>query len=613
MNPSPASHVAQALSAFNAGDLVAAEWLSRMALGSGGEQPQLLQILALSIHEQGRAADALPSYMRLTELEPGAHGHWGNLGNALRDLDRHEEAEQAYLRAIDLAPREAQHKVNLGFLLGDMGEVAGARMAMLDAFELDPGLLDARIYGSLACFECGDARNADLLIEDHAQWAGELTLEQLLDLARALLHLGHDEQSEAVFALARRKHPDALLVRIRRALMLERVNRLDDARAEIASLPAAESVADRELAREIINAHAAIAARDEDPARARALLEHLLATADSAPQMMSNLWFALAKVCDKLGDAEATMAALRHAHDAQLRSARTLVPEMLEPGAEPLKTTQVRVEPEQFARWPRGDGPGESQSPVFIMGFPRSGTTLLEQMLDAHPHFQSMDERAFLQGVIERMERMGLRHPQQLGDLSPAQLDELRGAYWRMVDTTVRVAPGQRLVDKNPLNMLRLPLVCRLFPQAPIVLALRHPCDVLLSCYMQSFRSPSFMVLCSTLERLARSYVNAMKFWIHHEALLGPRVFHLRYEDLLDDVEGHVARLGDFLGIDDARRLLDFQEHARGKGYISTPSYAQVIEPINKKAVGRWKRYEPYFAGALPILRPIMEHWGYDA
>jgi hypothetical protein len=286
---------------------------------------------------------------------------------------------------------------------------------------------------------------------------------------------------------------------------------------------------------------------------------------------------------------------------------------MFAPDAEPLRIANVRLTVEQAARWPRGDGPAEAQSPVFIMGFPRSGTTLLEQMLDAVPGFRSMDERTFLQGAVERMERLGLAHPEQLGELDPAQLDALREVYWTQVATAVELGPGDRLVDKNPLNMLRLPMACRLFPRAPVILALRHPCDVLLSCYMQNFRSPSFMVLCSTLERLARSYVNAMNFWIHHEALLGARVFHLRYEDMLDDVEGHVDRLGAFLGLPDPRAMLGFQARAREKGFISTPSYAQVIEPINKRSVGKWRRYESHFAQALPILRPILEHWGYDA
>ncbi len=208
---------------------------------------------------------------------------------------------------------------------------------------------------------------------------------------------------------------------------------------------------------------------------------------------------------------------------------------------------------------------------------------------------------------------MGYEYPYDLGKLSAAQCEELRRWYWQ---STSQVAPrkqGQRLVDKNPLHMLRLPLIARLFPNAPIILALRHPCDVILSNYMQNFSSKPFTVLCSSLERLAQGYVSAMNSWIYHADLLKPRLILSRYEDLLDDFTGNIKRIGDFLGLEDATPMSRFDQHARDKGFISTPSYTGVIEPPNKKAVDRWRRYQKYFEPILPTLQPLMQHWGYDA
>lgn len=603
---------APALAAFRAGDFAAAAQRAAAALASHPTDRDLLLLHALSLHQLERRPEALAAFRRLTQVAPEQAENWANLGTLLRETGQAEEAESAYLQAIERDPRNPQHRVNLALLLRETGNIAGARLALLDAHELDPASLEARVYGSLACFDCGDAPRAERLLAGHEQWRYQLPLDLLLDLGRALLQLGHERDSQDVFARAQALAPGDPMVAIWRVVMLERVNRLDEARAAADSLPDPATLADPGLAGEVIGAQAAIAAREKDPSRARMLLENLAQAMQENASVQGNVQFALAKVCDALGDTGAAMAALRRAHDAQLATARSLVPEMFEPGAEPLRIAQVRLTTQE-ADWPRDDGPDAARSPIFIMGFPRSGTTLLEQMLDAHPDLKSMDERTFIQGAVERMERQGLRHPHQLGKLTAPQLDELRAGYWRQVATAVEIAPGQRLVDKNPLNMLRLPLAARMFPASPIIFALRHPCDVLLSCYMQNFRSPSFMVLCSTLERLARSYVNAMNFWIHHEHLLAPRIMHLRYEDLTADVEGHVRQLGDFLGLENPERLLDFQAHARDKGFISTPSYAQVVEPITRKAVGRWKKYEPYFKDALPILRPIMEHWGYEA
>ncbi len=238
---------------------------------------------------------------------------------------------------------------------------------------------------------------------------------------------------------------------------------------------------------------------------------------------------------------------------------------------------------------------------------------MLEQMLDAHPSMRSMDERAFLQGTIERMNRFGLAYPEELDRIDEAMIGELRATYWGLTAKVAPLAPGQRLVDKNPLNMLRLPMIHRLFPRAKIILCLRHPCDVLMSNYMQSFRSPAFAVLCSSLERLARGYVNAMRSWIHHADLLQPDLLIWRYEAALDDFGGHVHRLGEFLELDDASPLQQFHEHAKNKGFISTPSYHQLVQPPNKNALGRWRRYQAHFGEAVRTLQPMLEYWGYDA
>jgi len=179
------------------------------------------------------------------------------------------------------------------------------------------------------------------------------------------------------------------------------------------------------------------------------------------------------------------------------------------------------------------------------------------------------------------------------------------------VRKTVKLEPGQRLVDKNPLNMLRLPLVNRLFPRSRIIFAMRHPCDVVLSNYMQSFGAPAFMLLCSTLERLARGYVNAMQGWLHHVAILQPTLFSLRHEDLLTDFTGTAQRIGDFIGVADSAPMLTFHEHAKRKGFIATPSYAQVTEPVNRKGVDRWRRYRRHLEPILPALKPVLEHWHY--
>lgn len=223
-----------------------------------------------------------------------------------------------------------------------------------------------------------------------------------------------------------------------------------------------------------------------------------------------------------------------------------------------------------------------------------------------------MDERAFIHELTERMEQVGQRYPDELANLSGAEVEQLRTTYYRMVGRVLPDLGQHRLVDKNPLNMLCLPMIMRLFPQARIVLCLRHPCDVLLSCTMQSFRSPAFMVLCSSLQRLARGYVAAFEQWFRQIEVFAPRVLEWRYESVVGNLDGHLAELAAFLEVADASPMARFADHARTKHFISTPSYAQVTQGIHPRAVDRWLGYREQFEPVLPLLQPMIDRLGYS-
>jgi hypothetical protein len=156
-------------------------------------------------------------------------------------------------------------------------------------------------------------------------------------------------------------------------------------------------------------------------------------------------------------------------------------------------------------------------------------------------------------------------------------------------------------------------MILRLFPEARIVLCIRHPCDVLLSCSMQAFRSPAFRVMCASLARLARGYAEAFEQCLRHVEVFRPRVLEWRYESVVGDFDAAVARLGQFLEVADPSPFADFAARAQDKRFIATPSYAQVTQPVNANAVGRWLHYREQFEPVLPVLRPWIERFGYMA
>ncbi len=307
------------------------------------------------------------------------------------------------------------------------------------------------------------------------------------------------------------------------------------------------------------------------------------------------------------------MSAAGKAHESQVAFLSRAAARLLEPGREAFGIADFSCDAVDVAAWDESEAPDVSASPVFIVAFPRSGTTLLEQMLDAHPLLRSMDEQPFLQHAIDRIRSFGVTYPEGLARLTSDQLAAVRAYYWKLVATKVTLEPGQRLVDKNPLNLLRLPAIRRLFPKARVIVAIRHPCDVLISNYLQHYRAPEIAMMCRTLETLAHGFRRAFDFWYQQHALLNPSVLELRYEALVTDFEAHARSIADFLQVPWDQAMLEPGEHARKRGFISTPSYSQVVQPVNTRAVNRWRNYERHLLPAMPLLEPYLARWGYDA
>lgn len=565
-----------------------------------------LTLKAMALEGLGRYAEGADAFRELATRQPQSNRHWCNLGLMLRYAGLFDEADEAFRRSLAIDPRAYVTLLNHGLLLLDMGRLGEARHRFLDALDLVPDSIEAAIYAARACYDCGDARRAAELIPPPSVWH-TLDADLRHELVMALMSAGRAEEAERLLDPGHLAETDSRTL-ARLASLHERTNRIDSAEALLERFRATASPDDLDLRADALTVEASIAMRRRDYRRAEAAAQALLELS-LPPTAHISAWFVLAAIADKEQRTDEAMARLGQAHAMQLELAARIMPEVALSGEEPLRSSTLLMQPEECAF---GDvTAGAVKSPVFIVGFPRSGTTMLEQMLDAHPDFVSMDEQPILQHCIEAMHPMGVEYPHALARLGAAQLDALRTIYWRDVARLVTLREGQVLVDKNPLNILRLPMIARLFPDARIILALRHPCDVVLSCYMQNFRSPTFMTLCASLERLSKSYTNAMRNWIHHEELLRPNVLRLRYEETVEDFPRQVERIADFLRIADHAHLARFSEHAAAKRYISTPSYSQVVEPVNARAKGRWQAYRRYFEPVLPLLQPVADHWGY--
>lgn len=591
--------------ALSSGNLSEAERLSRWQLLTQPDDESLLLLLAISLHKQGYLADAVKSYARLTELFPASGLHFGNYATALRELGMPEESARIYAIARQLAPDDAAILMNFGLLLLQQKDFVQAREILLDAHALDPDSAVIRIHAARVCSMCSDTMAIEL-VKPWRQWApldGPLQLE----LANVLATLTEAAGAVELLEDLANREPAHFQVQAQLAALFERMNRLDDAASLLKRMDRAYPPPDEFTRREMTRQKAWLTFRKGDVASALQLLEQAGPRDDGD----YGYHFVRAEICNKLGDTQETMRALNLAHARQSQELELITPASFTPDAPALAAAITKLTADEYARWPALRSPTMAHSPVFIVGFPRSGTTLLEQMLDAHPGFQSMDEQPFFSILSDRLGGFGVEIPRDLHRLSQRDCDELRKDYWELVCDKVPRNWQAQLVDKNPLNMLWLPMIHRLFPEAKFILALRHPCDVILSCYMQNFHSTPLATACVSLERLTTAYETAMEHWLQHVEVFRPRVLVSRYEDLVTNFQEQTQRLAEFLEVEDAMPLRQFDQHARSKGYIGTPSYAQVIQSVNREGLNRWKSYQGEFEPLLPILQPMLTHWGY--
>jgi tetratricopeptide (TPR) repeat protein len=254
---------------------------------------------------------------------------------------------------------------------------------------------------------------------------------------------------------------------------------------------------------------------------------------------------------------------------------------------------------------------GGAAGHVFLLGFFRSGTTLLEQALEAHPKIVTLEEREVLAADAERFltNTAGLA---QLDALSGDDLQAARSAYWRNVEREGANVRGKVFVDKHPLNTLKLPLIARLFPDAKILFAVRDPRDVILSCYRRHFQINAAMYELLTLPGAARLYDGVMRLSAVLRDKAPLKVRDCRYEEIVDDFAGSLRAICDFVGIDYDASMERFSAVERADA-IRSPSAAQVRRNLYREGVAQWRPYAAQLDVVAPILTPWVEHFGYPA
>ncbi len=518
-----------------------------------------------------------------------------------------EQAIPLLEKACKSSPADAENWQLLGFCHARRNDLPKAEFCFRKSVQADSRSAEAHaaLAGLLA------KRQALPEAVSHFRKALELKPDQpalLNDLGYCLQRLRQPEEAVQAYKQALAINPQQPLANRNLGLLYEQLHQLDEAR-RFAELTL--EYAPQDVEAEILLAK--LDARDKKGTEAAKRLQKLLA-GELKPFHRSAINIELAKILDRIGQHDSVFDHLK-AGKSGFRDLYHVTRE---------NNLAYRRSIDQFSSVMSPDlvtsqRPDVLDNPalklIFLVGFPRSGTTLTEQILEAHPQVTATHELPVLVDLSAHIDRVigrPFNYPQDMNSLKPAEVSMLRQAY---LNNMAKAMPGKTdaehyLLDKLPLNIVHLGLIIRLFPDARILTALRDPRDVCLSCYMQTFEMNPAMAQFLDLEDTARFYTSVMDLWLHYRRTLELNYLETRYEDIVADLEKSARRLLDFIGLDWDPAVLEFFAAARRRR-VYTPSYHAVTQPVYQRSVGKWKTYETELAPVLPILEPYIDEFGY--
>ena len=563
---------------YRAGEFESLAEEVRGLLPSHPDQLILHSLLGAACLELGEYDAAVESYRAALSIRPGFAKAHNSLGIAYLLSGRPEDAAVCFARAIDCNPRFAEPCFNLGLVCENRRLLTEAAEQYERAVTLEPA------YGRAWCA-----------------------------LAKVSWELG--EYGRVVDCYRRALGIDARDPAAHRGLMqfLEQSNRHGELRE--AAQRAREALgSDDPLVR---FQEGVIADIDGDSQGAKVLLEGCgIEPVDALTLHDERMRMArLTAICDRLDDIGGAMENAAGANRLSRQSSvgkgidKTRFLAFIENRKGYFTEPNVR-------RWRRHEATAAaavpSRQPVFVVGFPRSGTTLMDTVLRGHPGIEVAEESDAVPTMVNGLCGFSDERLANLGDLPGDAIERARSVYFDALARHVEASDETlKVVDRFALNSVYAGEIRRVFPDARFILMLRHPADCVLSCYLRTFVESSANDSFHSLEEAAHLYDRVMRLWAQLTEVLDLRFIEVKYENLVTDVEQTCRPILEFMGVPWHSGVLDHEATARSRPYIRTASYDQVTQPLYARSTGRWLKYRDYLEPILPALQPWMERFGY--
>jgi tetratricopeptide (TPR) repeat protein len=594
--------LAQAQQFEQAGYLGPAEQLYRRVLHADSASGEAFLLLGNNLFRQGRLAEAIDKYKDSIRLQPDSGGTYLNLSDALSRLGNLEAAADYLRQCLLRLPQFPEAHYNLGNMLGRMGRLEQAVAQFQEALRVRPDYAEAHSNLASTFLSLGKV--------DEAVAHLEAAIRLWPNYADAHYNLGYAYRERNQFAEAIQAYERAVAFQPDHG---PAHNGLGQIFMEQGEIDKGEFHLRRALdnnpfmIRALFNLanYGLYSAADPNADTLKQWLSDPRLSVDSASQ----LHFILGKLLDRAGAFDEAFEHFRQGN-ALRRSLLQKSGRAFDPVAHSRRIDELiaTFSADYFQRV-QGFG-ADSELPVFIVGMPRSGTTLVEQILSHHPKVYGGGELNYLDRLVAALSARlngGASYPACLTrldsatarELAATHLEHLRQLSSKTCDSRTTRHSIERVTDKMLQTYAHLGIIATLFPHARVICCRRDPRDVCLSCFFHFFKGLSFTWDLADLGRYYRDYERLMAHW---RAVLPLPILEVVYEDLVANQESVSRRLVDFCGLEWDDRCLQFHENPRP---IKTPSVLQVRQPIYQSSVGRWQRYAAH-------LSPLFQALGYS-
>jgi tetratricopeptide (TPR) repeat protein len=581
--------------------------------------------LGFLLVQANRPADALPFLERATRLDPTLDRAWFTLGKALALVGRGVDADAAFEKSFALSPERrlmahaAEHQKE--------GRLEEAERLYRRVLRQNPRNVDAMRLLALIAVQADRPDEAEVLLDRAIEIAPDFVLA-ILDRGR--IQKEQDRFAEALASFDRAialdpSHPPAHFQRAGTLARASFTREAIDGYRECLRLRPAHAGALLGLGHVLkaagdfdgaVDSYRACIRQAPESGEAYwslanlktyrfddatiAEMESRAASQAGNAQSEVNFLFAIAKAHEDRGDFDRAWQCYRDGNEKQ----RAQV------SYDPVQTEVMNdrlIEVYSGALMAEHAGQGHpDEAPIFILGLPRSGSTLLEQILASHSQVEGTSELPYIGRIATRLNRnrsAGVNYPEAMRELPPPKLRALGDEYLELARMHRR-AGAPRFIDKMPNNFPNAGFIALILPNARIVDARRHPLDACLSCYRQLFaRGQSFTY---DLTDIGEYYLQYQRMMDHWARVMPGRVLTVQYEDVVTDFEAQVRRLLEFCGLPWEDACLRFHESGRT---VRTPSAEQVRQPIYDRSIGHWRRYERHLGELIDVIEPIRDRY----